>query len=57
MMKKLISPSQLRETLSIGKTTYYKWIKEEKLPTTKLGKKIYHQEDLIETWFNNYKIN
>jgi len=57
MIKKLISPTQLRETLGIGKTTYYKWMKHENLPTTKVGKKVYHIEEQVETWFNGYNIN
>ena len=53
----LITPSQFQETMGIKKNTYYRWLKEEELPTYQVGRKIYHKESEVENWFSTKRVN
>ena len=52
----LITPNQFRDTMGIKKNTYYRWLKEENLPTYQVGRKIYHVESEVINWFTTKKV-
>ena len=38
MMKDLLRPDEVAEKLSVSRWTVYRWVKEEKLEATKIGR-------------------
>jgi|TARA_B100000315_G_C14575227_1_gene587597 excisionase family DNA binding protein len=48
-MEKLISVNQLSDVLGLKKITIYEWVRDNKIPFIKLGKRVlFHPSDIEE---------
>jgi excisionase family DNA binding protein len=53
---KIYALTDMAEMLQISKSTLYRWVKDESIPYTRMGRSILFREEKIQEWLETYSV-